>query len=65
MLDVDFLFHKNKLRDKANMAAKRSLITIVSLTIPFLSFIASDWHFSTTDWVLSIVINIFGTNGFP
>ena len=35
MLDVDFLFHKNKLRDKANMAAKRSLITIVSLSIPF------------------------------
>ena len=38
MLDVDFLFHKNKLRDKANLAAKWSLITIVSLTIPFLKF---------------------------
>ena len=35
MLDVDFLFHKNKLRDKANLAA---LITIVSLTIPFFRF---------------------------
>ena len=38
MLNVDFLFHKNKLRDKANLAAKRSLITIVSLTIPFFKF---------------------------
>ena len=38
MLDVDFLFHKNKLRDRANLAAKWSRITIVSLTIPFFKF---------------------------
>ena len=38
MLDVDFLFHKNKPRDKASLAAKRSLITMASLTIPFFKF---------------------------
>ena len=35
LLNVDFLSHKNRLRDIANKAAKRSLITIVSLSIPF------------------------------
>ena len=35
LLDVDFLLHMNRLRDIANQAAKRSLITILSLIIPF------------------------------
>ena len=35
LLDVDFLLHKIRLRDIADYAAKRSLITIASLSILF------------------------------
>ena len=46
LLDEDILFHKNRPRDNANLAAKRSLITIVSLIIPLFEFYRQRFIFS-------------------